>query len=369
MSLPYDAQRPQRRDYERAADVSADFPMQTSPGGGRHIPLIAQGMSHAARMRANQGFPDLAASPSYGLPMAAQQAPARPMGLPMAAQQGPANRFGWSQNFQDSVNRTRALRSFKQGRFASLREQGSDERSAARQAFADTQLADADLQTGGAFLNRGLAMDENTRANSLTGAEVNESGSRASLNNANAYGATERARVMLPAEAGQIQAQTGLTQADTEKRRRMLPMEAQAADQQNRKNQVMLPLEAQRMQAGTYGQVAQANAAQAQPQMTQKRLAELEKENAALRSQLNQQYAGVRSENSRLRTAQSKDAAMKNLLDEDTGPAQAPAQAAPAQATPAQSNSMPRVNTPEEARRLPKGTRFMAPDGTVRTVP
>lgn len=142
--------------------------------------------------------------------------------------------LGWSDNFAASVNTTRALKQFKAGSFVNNLEQGQNERSAARNAYASTNLAAANMGTGNAFLNQDLATDWNARENAQSSADADKTRSESSKIASEGFESHQRGILAIPAQVASVQAATNRSN-------QMLPYDTAAADIKNRGAAQMLP--------------------------------------------------------------------------------------------------------------------------------
>jgi hypothetical protein len=207
--------------------------------------------------------------------MPQMQAPA-PAPAP-AAPMMPKHPLGWSDTFQAGVTRDRALRQYKGGTFADMKARGEGDQAAARQAFAQTQLASADMATGGFFEQRGLNADANTRANQGATADAGFKDSQASLN-------TAKADIEVPAQAAVGYANADRLDQQTARDQRMLPIDAQAGQINNAGNAARAmyagpaaAAQVGQMQAQTAATTANAGAMPDQLKAAQARIAHLER--------------------------------------------------------------------------------------------
>jgi hypothetical protein len=198
---------PARQSYDPASQLG----MYRAPGGRRIIPTIN------TASRGTDVHTDEPGMGRYGVP-ALPMAPRPPsVGLPATA--GPAdagNRFGSTNAFQDSVNRGRALRQYQAGSHVDNLTRGQNEQEAARNAYAQTQLAGANMQTGGFFQGYGNSRDANSRANEQSDAGVRFSDSQTGVNSA-------IAKSGIPAQANETNSRADINRAGVRASDQLLP--------------------------------------------------------------------------------------------------------------------------------------------------
>lgn len=195
-----------RQSYDPASQLG----MYRAPGGRRIIPTI----NTAAR-----GTDVHTDEPGMGVGLPALPVAPRPPSVGLPATAGPAdvgNRFGSTNAFQDSVNRGRALRQYQAGSHVDNLTRGQNEQEAARNAYAQTQLAGANMQTGGFFQGYANNRDANSRANEQSDAGVRFSDSQTGVNSA-------IARSGIPAQANETNSRADINRAGVRASDQLLP--------------------------------------------------------------------------------------------------------------------------------------------------
>lgn len=312
----------------RAANVTADFPRL--PNGNIPMTQVVR-QSRAARLGAvrmmpvSEGFAnaDLLDEPARRLPMAAPGLDTRyppsespgnavvpysdlppgsyrrgrpnadiPARGPFAGQRDISVRGPHSARFQESIDRSRALRSFSAGTAADMRSRGMNDRAAAQRAFAATHLLDADMQTGNGILERGMAIDQNQRANDVTASSVNAQG-------ANAWAQDENTRTGMAMRGPMVQG---------------MNLQNQGQDLQNEYGRRRLPFAGPDAAADVAMKNAQGQAAAMNSPFYARQMADLQRQHAELQKR-NQQleeeraaiYGRMQTENTGLRKEQAKN--------------------------------------------------------------
>lgn len=366
-------------------------------------------------------MPKQAAMPRQAAPAAAprQQASAAAQQVPYGANvSAPAQPE--MTPFTRSVYNQRALDALRAGTFAQDKANGVEDGQARRNAYVKSKLAQADMEMqnsgygANTFQNRGFAGDANNRANSESGANVNESGSRANLNNSNAQYLVPALGYRNQAEGDLAGARAGAVDEESDTLRALRPGQVGWQNQQIKDSQYMMPHRGNLLDAETAKHLAEANQIDnTTPLLKQanviqaeaiKGAAALQKAGTAQQPQVDpnadheaklkiaKRYVdmGFSKEEALARaqvpTAQGGGTAMPSpavnpnapqgspgIMQRIANAAAAPEGAAPPRLNPQMMNEAaqapPQVKTPAEAAKLPPGTVFVDPQGVRRQVP